>query len=137
MRELAGAVVLLVGLLLGGSAWAEAEPNSIVEVYLKGLVAGDTIGAFATLMTHSRIDYLKPRAATLLRGQTQEAISLYGTPSGYERVSRKPYGSSIVRLIYITKHSDVALVWNFYFYRAANEWQLINFDFNDLFKKLE
>lgn len=47
--------------------------------------------------------------------------------------------TSIVRLVYITKHTDLALVWNFYFYRAADDddWQLLNFDYNDLFQKLE
>ena len=118
-------------------AWAEAEPTAIVETYLKGLVAGEGATAFDSLMSHSRVDELKPREIALAKGQIQQGMSLYGKPSGFETVARKAYGSSVVRLIYITKHADLALVWNFHFYRAADDWQLLNFDFNDQLEKLE
>ncbi|MCG8588774.1 MAG: hypothetical protein MJE66_05740 [Proteobacteria bacterium] len=137
MGKLVTTVVCLVGLFLGGPARADAEPSAIIDAYLKGLVSGQTSAAFDALMGHSRIDELKPREVALVKGQIQQGISLYGQPSGYESVARKPYGSSVVRLIYVTKHSDLALVWNFYFYRTANGWQLLNFDFNDQFQKLE
>jgi hypothetical protein len=137
VRRTIGATVILVGLLLGGSAEAESQPSAIVDAYLKGLVAGNSSAAFDALMTHSRIDEIKPREIALVKGQIDQGIALYGKPSAFESVSRKPYGSSIVRLIYITKHSDVALVWNFYFYRATDDWQLLNFDFNDQLQKLD
>jgi hypothetical protein len=130
-----GALALLVALLLGGSA--RAEPTAIIDAYMKGLVAGDTSSAFDVLMTNSRIDELKPREIGLAKGQIQQGLAVYGTPHSYERVSTKTYGSSIVRLIYVTKHSDLALVWNFHFYRATSDWQLLHFDFNDQFQKLE
>lgn len=137
MRRWIKGSLFLVGSLLAGSAAFAAEPSAVADTYLKGLVTGDASSAFDMLMTHSPIDELKPREIALVKGQIQQGIALYGTPSAYERVSSKPYGSSIIRLIYITKHSDLALVWNFYFYRATDDWKLLNFDFNDQFQKLD
>ena len=57
-------------------------------------------------MTHSPVEEFKPREIALAKGQIEQAIGLYGTPSACELVSSKPYGSSIVRLIYITKPDE-------------------------------
>ena len=35
-------VLCLFGVVLSGSAWADAEPSVVVDAYLKGLVAGET-----------------------------------------------------------------------------------------------
>jgi hypothetical protein len=130
-------LVLLVGLLLGGSAWAQTEPAAIVDAYWNGVLAGDSSAAFDTLMAHSHLDALKPREIELLKGQIQQAFSIFGAPSGYEMVSRKPYGSSVMRLVYVTKHRDLPLVWNFYFYQPTKDWQLVNLHFNDQLQNLD
>ena len=130
-------LLCLAGIFLSGTARGTAEPESVVETYMKGVLSGEAAAAFEDLMKHSRLDELKPREIELVKGQIQQGFSLYGAPSGYELVAKKVYGESIVRLIYLTKHSDLPLVWNFFFYRAADSWQLLNFDFNDQLNSLD
>ena len=131
-------LLLLSALVIPASAAEETlQPANIVDAYLTGLVSGDAAKSFDALMTHSRIDEEKPLEIGAARGQISQAMQLYGKPSGYESISEVRYGTSITRLIYITKHSDIALVWNFYFYKAESQWSLLNFDFNDRLQKLD
>ncbi len=118
-------------------AWAEAEPVAIAEAYLTQLVAKQPEKGFAELMTHSTVDEVKPREIQLLKGQIEQALSFYGAPSGFEQILDRPYGASTVRLIYITKHRDTPLVWNFFFYRTAEGWSLVTLRFSDQLQALE
>lgn len=127
----------LIAILMGSSASAESGPDQIADAYMNGIIAGKVSTAFDTLMTHSKVDELRPGDIALVKSQVEQAIDSYGAPSAFESIASKKYGSSLARLIYVTKHADVPLVWNFYFYRASDGWKLINFDFNDQFLMLE
>ena len=50
---------------------------------------------------------------------------------GYERLSSQRFGDSILRLIYDLKHELRPIVWEFYFYRAKADWDLVIIRFND------
>ena len=88
-------------------------------------------------MNHSRLDERSPGDMIGTKRQLQQTFAAHGSPIGFERIAQKAYGTSIVRLIYVAKYAEVAIVWNFYFYRASHGWDLRNFNFNDLLRELE
>lgn len=116
---------------------ADSPCTGIVEQYLGRLVAGESEAAFDALMKHSRLDEAKPLEIQHIRGQIEQAFRLYGAPTAFEQVLRKQYGSSLIRLVYITKHRDLPLIWNFNFYKTGDTWLLLNFPFNDQLQQLE
>ncbi|MDX1431762.1 MAG: hypothetical protein R3286_04870 [Gammaproteobacteria bacterium] len=128
---------LLLGLLVSATALAQMTPSAIADQFFKRIVAGEPGVAFDTLMGHSRLDEVEPAEISAAKGRLGEGMLLYGTPGSYEEIARKPYGDSIVRLVYITKHTDSPLVWNLYFYRASSDWQLLDFDFSQNLERLE
>jgi hypothetical protein len=123
--------------LIAAPALAANDPKAVIDAFMKGFVAGSPGPAFDGLMVHSRVDELKPREIALAKGQVQQSFTLYGPALGYERVLEKTYGTSIVRLVYVTKHRENALVWNFLFYKPNTDWTLLNFDYNDQLNKLD
>jgi hypothetical protein len=77
-------------------------------------------------------------SSKLEEGKRQIAANLskYGKQLGYELVVEKPFGASVVRLVYILKMEKHPTVWEFFFYRPKDNWFLANFDVNDEFKGL-
>ena len=130
-------MLCFLGVAVSLSAWADTKPRELMNAYFEGLATGSYSKAFDQLMEHSILDEIKPRDIQNLKGRVEQSMSLYGTPFGYELIHERPYGSSIVNLTYITKHTDTALVWTIKFYRATEEWQIVGLWYNDKLQKLE
>lgn len=113
------------------------EPEELIEAFMESLVAGKVSEGFDALMKHSRIDETKPREIGLAKSRIVESFQVYQPPIGYEEVRVARMSPSLEKLTFLTKHPDMVLVWNFYFYRASDRWNLLNFDFNDKVQRLE
>ncbi len=60
----------------------------------------------------------------------------YGKSVGYEFISEKKAGQSILRLVYVEKTSKHALPWMFVFYNTQSGWVLNSFWWNDQIQNL-
>jgi hypothetical protein len=60
----------------------------------------------------------------------------YGKPVGFEFISLKKAGESVMQYIYIEKTEEHALPWRFIFYRSPSGWVLNSFSWNDNIKLL-
>ena len=107
----------------------------LAEEFFAGFIRGDTDNAYAKLFAGSLAEQ---DPAKLEEGKRQIAANLsrYGKPLGYELVIEKPFGTSVVRLVYILKMEQHPIIWEFFFYRPKDKWFLANFDLNDEFKGL-
>jgi len=66
-----------------------------------------------------------------LKKQTKKAIDLFGAIQGYELVQILPVGTRLQRVTCLSFGKDLPLRWRFYFYRADNDWKLIDLGVDD------
>ncbi len=127
-----GAVLFLFTVTPNASAKVAdvAAPMQKAETFLSKLVAEQIGPAYDELFAGTSIAS-KPQAVALLKNQTATVRSLYGKVLGYERLSSRTFGDSVVRLLYILKYEVSPIVFEFYFYRVSGEWILVKVRFND------
>ena len=132
-----GAVLFLFTVTPNASAKVAdvAAPMQKAETFLSKLMAERIGPAYDELFAGSSIAS-KPQAVALLKNQTATVRSLYGKLLGYERVSSRTFGDSVVRLLYIMKYEVHPIVFEFYFYRVSRRWILVKVQFNDQFSLL-
>ena len=119
------------------AASAAPEPKEIAEAFLAALDKQELESGFGALLEHSAFDEAKPQETQLLKTQVRTLFDLYGKSYGYERVTEKSYGSSLLRLVYVLRFGNTPVVWNFVFYRVGERWSLLNLTFNDQLQGLE
>ena len=113
---------------------ADLSPRQRADQFFSRLMQGDVDKAYADLFVGSmNEDSSKLEQA---KRQIAENLSKYGKQLGYELVIEKPFGASVVRLVYILKMEKHPIVWEFFFYHPKDIWFLANFDVNDEFKGL-
>ncbi len=108
-----------------------AAPLQKTETFLSKLMAGRIGPAYDEIFAGSSIARSKPQAVAYLKSQTATLRSLYGKVLGYERVSSRTFGDSVVRLLYILKYEVSPIVFEFHSYRVSGEWILVKVRFND------
>ncbi len=105
-------------------------PAQIVRAFFNQLGKGDIDGAYASLMKGSRIGE-HPEEVRALKSKTKEAIDLFGVVHGYDLVDNKPVGERLMRATYLSLGHELPLRWRFYFYKAEEEWKLIDLRVDD------
>ena len=108
-----------------------AVPMKKAEMFLSKLMSGNIGPAYDELWTGSGMARTKPQTVTYLKNQTKVLRSLYGRSLGYDRVSSRTFGDSVVHLLYIMKHEVNPIVWEFYYYRVSGRWILVKVRFDD------
>lgn len=106
-------------------------PKLIVENFLTDIQKGKISEAYDKLFVGSNIATAKPQAVTTLKHQTKTGLPLYGKILGFEMVHHEQLSASLTRLVYVLKLERLPTIWQFYFYKPANNWILINVKFND------
>jgi hypothetical protein len=106
------------------------EPAQIVRAFYAALGDGNIDGAYEGLMKGSKIAE-RPEEVSTLKAKTKQAIDLFGTIHGYDLVDLKPVGERLMRATYLSLGHELPLRWRFYFYKAEDEWKLIDLRVDD------
>jgi hypothetical protein len=114
----------------------EPTPGQRAEQFLQTLSKGDVNKAVDELSAGAAMAENKP-VLDKVKGQIKNTLPPYGKSVGYEMALEKPYGTSVVRLVYILKLEKHPIIWNFYFYKPAKSWICAQFTFNDRFAGLQ
>lgn len=133
------AVAPLFASCFGPSTPADAQgmgPKEQVEAFFSSVKAGKLESAYEVLFAPSGIAQMKPQAVEALRRQTEAYLPLFGKIVGWELVHEEAFGASVVRLVYLLKANHHALTWEFYFYKPAESWFLVQVTFDDQFRAL-
>jgi hypothetical protein len=129
---------LFVLFVSASTSFAEQQtPVQMVETFFGMIQKGQISQAYDQLLKNSSIPASKPQAVQLLKTQTQNAMTLYGTMLGFEKIYEEQMGKSVVRLVYLLKLDLVPTTWEFYFYKPKSVWFLASITFNDQFNGLE
>ncbi len=108
---------------------APIEPRGHSETFLDALRSDDEAvrtGAAETLMAGSLIAQRDGEAAKKIGDQVVALEGLFGVPVGFERLREDRFGESLLRLLYVAKYQQAPIMWEFFYYRPAGEWSLIN-----------
>ena len=128
-------MVSLLALTFTSKAFA-VEPTAQAESLLTSIVKNDIDEGFNHLFSGTELIKVKPQALDLLKAQTKTVVALFGQPIGFEKVTEKLHGKSVVRLVYLLKTEKHPLVWEFYFYKLKDQWIASQVTFNDQFQGL-
>ena len=117
--------------VLAVSPGATGPAQAKIEALFSTIIAGDDSKAFDGLLAGSMIAERQSGVAYTLRNQLETGARLYGRPVGFDLVEEKPFGSSLVRFVYILRMEKYPLVWEFFFYKSGDAWLPIEVRFND------
>jgi hypothetical protein len=88
--------------------------------------------AFTNLLVGSTIGEKKEQITNLI-DQTKRANEIYGMMKSYEYVSSDVIGQSLIRVRYLSLHSEYPMRWLFTFYKSPDKgWVTINVKFDDV-----
>ncbi len=128
--------VFLSGLAFPFSLFANDAldlPNAFMEKLVKGEIDGAADAFFGTNPLISG----KQQQVDFVKMQIANGFKMFGQPSAYELVLEKAYGASLKRFVFITKHEQHPLIWEFYVYRPKDAWIASNMNFSDELDLLE
>ncbi len=110
----------------------EAELKPFAERVMASVSTSGIAVAFNVMRPYTTLSDAEFKAA-LLASETQrdQFGARYGKSLGYEFVSQKKVGDSLVRVVYVEKTEKHAYPWLFHFYRTRNGWVLDSFLWND------
>jgi hypothetical protein len=136
--------IILLGLALvcAGSARAdtlktEGELRVFGDRVMAALVKGGTSAAFAAMKPYTQVsDSEFQSLAHSSKSQRDNFGVRYGKTLGYEFISQRKVGESLVRIVYIEKTEKHALPWIFFFYKTPGGWALNTFQWNDQMPQL-
>lgn len=129
--------IALAFLGLSMATWAdtvksETEAKQLTEKVMAQIAKGDLSAAFPSMKPYVVIPESEFQGLALqTKSQRDQFGARYGKSIGYELVSEKKAGDSILRLIYVEKTAKHALPWVFYFYKSPTGWVLNSFSWND------
>lgn len=115
--------------------YAQNSPRGMAEAFLSTIAQGQMVAGYAKLFEGSNIARDKGQGGTI-RKQTEAALPPLGKVLGYDLIREEPFGTSLVRLVYLLKSERHLTSWEFYFYKPKNFWFVAEVNFSDKFHLL-
>ena len=135
MRKVTISIIVVIGLLACSAFIGKGGHEKATEKFLSDIVNGEVDKAYNELLSGTMLA-ARADAIELQKQQTSQLFDAYGKLLGSELVKKQPFGKSLVRLVYIMKCEKMPLVWEFYYYKADKQWQLISLKSRDTFDML-
>ena len=114
------------------NANAQTSPRAMAETFLGTIVQGKAAAGYAKLFEGSNIARDKGQGAAISR-QTEAALPPLGKVLGFDLIREEPFGTSLVRLVYLLKSERHLTAWEFYFYKPKSVWFVAEVNFSDKF----
>ena len=108
---------------------SEADVQAFTQRVMTTVASGDLGQAYAALKYYSVLppgDVDAGMQASIAQRNAQ-FLERYGKTVGYDLISRKKLGKSMLRFVYIEKTEKQPLPWVFHFYLADKGWVLSEF----------
>jgi len=134
MKKISVSIILILCFAVNGyaglpAAFVGTPASSMAEDFLDKLMQGNADGAYDALFSGLSVPPAGKGRIEELKRKTVEAMRRAGRSFGYELVRKEAYGRSIVRLLYVLKFDQSALVWEFYFYKPKDRWIVLKVDY--------
>ena len=116
-------------------AHAQSAPRAMAEAFLSTIAQGQMAAGYNKLFEGSNIARDKGQGSAI-RKQTEAALPPLGKVLGFDLIREEPFGTSLVRLVYLLKSERHLTSWEFYFYKPKNVWFVAEINFSDKFHLL-
>jgi hypothetical protein len=111
------------------------EPKAMAGEFFERLSAEKVDEAFNSLTAGSNLAK-REKDLTLFRERTRQAMDDYGKIAGHELLEEKQAGANLLRLTYVSLAERYPLRWRLYFYKARDQWEIIDIRVDDNLKAL-
>jgi hypothetical protein len=126
-------LLVLTAPLHAAALKSESEAEALAERVMQSIGKNDLDTAYGLIKQYSVLP-----AADLDNGlqaskaqRNAQFRQRYGDSVGYERISKKSLGKSMMRLVYIEKTQKHPLPWAFFFYQTPSGWALTQVGWDD------
>lgn len=123
--------VVLALLLIAPTMSRAATPSERVERFLQQITTPQSDQAVDQLLEGSEFAKQKPDEVAQIKSQTLVSMRLAGKLIAVEKVLESDLTPSVKRLVYVQKFETHPGVWDFYFYKPHDEWQVTAINFTD------
>jgi hypothetical protein len=104
---------------------AESDLRKFADKVMELAGKGDVVAAFDTMRPYVALSDSEFQSTALAsKSQRDQIAPRFGKSIGYEFISSKKVGDSLIRLTYIEKTEKTAVPWFFYFYKTNAGWSL-------------
>lgn len=136
-------IFFLLGLALiaisYNNAFAQKTPEQVIEKFFFAYKNNKPTSAVNYIFSTN--PWIKERSkdqVESLKVQLQNTVSLIGDYYGYEPITSRQVGESLVLYSYLIKYERQPLRFTFIFYKPSEEWMIQNFKFDsDIDEELE
>lgn len=140
LRETLLVVGLALALMSPALLAAEEAPPLVPEQqateFLEAILGEGWKDAPGRLLKGSKIESENPEAGSKIVALLEAQRAKLGDPLGYELARREEIGTSVIYLYFILKFADKPVIWEFFYYRPAEQWTLINLNIPPDFRML-
>ncbi len=123
-------LILIVGTALPAATAEDevvvASPREHATRFFEAALGEDWQEAPALLLKGSGILAGSPEAGEKVKAGLAALHAKLGAPVGYELIEEQEVGASMVRLLFFLKYEAKPVVWELFYYRATDNWSLIN-----------
>ncbi len=130
-------LVFLLALPTVSQAQDTSDPRAWTEKFLKTLADDGAKEANQLLLNDSQLGNQRPEAITGFRENMQYAEEQFGKAIGYELLTEKKWGDSMVVFIAIVKREKTPVFWRLAFYRYRSSWNLVSFAILSKFEEVD
>jgi hypothetical protein len=109
------------------------QPNDLPEAFMAALLQGKVGEAVDRFMETNPLLAEKKQQIQAAKAQIEGAFQVFGAPAGMEVVAVDDLAPSLRRFVFLTKHANAPLTWEFYVYKPKDTWIAANLNFNDNF----
>ena len=106
------------------------ELSKSISSFFDALTRKDVAGAYEQL-TRGTVIAEKAEEMSQLKSKTRQAIELFGDLQGSENVEIRYVGTRLSCVTSVSIGKRFPLRWRFYFYRADEQWKLIDIRVDD------
>lgn len=118
--------------VLADTLKSELEAKQLSERVMTQAAKGDISAAFAVMKPYVVVPESEFQSLALQSKSQREQFGVrYGKSIGYDFISERKAGDSVLRLVYIEKTVKHALPWMFIYYKTPGGWVLNSFHWND------
>jgi hypothetical protein len=110
---------------------SEAELRPFTDHLMALVVSSGMAAVFDAMKPLAAIPEAEFQSLSLAsQSQREQFGSRLGKTIGYEFISQKKVGDSLIRFVYIEKTDKTALSWYFYFFKTEKGWVINTFTWN-------
>ena len=123
--------LISVSFLASQHAFAQNTPDEIAKKFFEVYKSEGSNKAVEYIFATNKYEDDFRKAIDNLKERLHQTVVASGSFYGYELLSRKTAGQSLILLTFLVRHDREPLTFRIIFYKPADKWQTQSFDMDD------